>query len=233
MSRLLLVIGVAAVFGAALLILGGRPPADVGEALAAPNPTPTPTPPSPASTARPTPGAIPTAPATTPPPRVATQSARVADAAPAAAVPPTRLSAPAATIDADVVPVGVTPDGAMEVPEDVDELGWYRHGPGLGDSTGSIVLAGHVDSRTQGRGAFFALRDLAPGDELRLAAADGTTGIWVVTGRSTIDKEEIPLEELFRRDGPPRLVLVTCGGDFDADRRSYRSNVVVTAEPRP
>ena len=144
-----------------------------------------------------------------------------------------RLSAPAAGIDAAIVPVGVDAAGQMEVPGDVDEVGWYRHGPGLDDTAGSIVLAGHVDSRTQGRGAFFTLQDLAPGDEVRLDAGDGATTSWVVTGRSTVEKEEIPLEELFRRDGPPRLVLVTCGGDFDADRRSYRSNVVVTAEPRP
>ena len=232
MSRLLLVIGVAAVFVAALLILGGRPPADVGEALAAPDPTPASTTPS-TITAPPTPRTTPTDPAATPAPRVGTRSARLVDAAPAVTVPPTRLSAPTAAIDADVVPVGVTPDGAMVVPEDVDEVGWYRHGPGLGDSTGSVVLAGHVDSRTQGRGAFFTLRDLAPGDELRVAGADGTTTSWVVTGRSTIDKDEIPLDELFRRDGPPRLVLVTCGGDFDAARRSYRSNIVVTAERAP
>ena len=229
MSRLLLVIGVAALFGAVALVLGGRPPADVGEVLATPDPV-APTIPTPRSTPSTTPSPAATAPE---PPSVATRSARLVDAAPADTVPPVRLSAPAAGIDAAIVPVGVDAAGQMEVPGDVDEVGWYRHGPGFDDTSGSIVLAGHVDSRTQGRGAFFTLQDLAPGDEVRLDAGDGATTTWVVTGRSTVEKEEIPLEELFRRDGPPRLVLVTCGGDFDADRRSYRSNVVVTAEPRP
>ena len=31
--------------------------------------------------------------------------------------------------------------------------------------------------------------------------------------------------------GPPALVLITCGGDFDRSIRRYRSNVVVTAVP--
>ena len=35
----------------------------------------------------------------------------------------------------------------------------------------------------------------------------------------------------FRRDGPPRLTLLTCGGPFLEEYGSYRDNVVVVAEP--
>ena len=38
---------------------------------------------------------------------------------------------------------------------------------------------------------------------------------------------------VFVQDGPARLVLITCGGDFDYDTRHYLSNVVVTATPSP
>ena len=38
------------------------------------------------------------------------------------------------------------------------------------------------------------------------------------------------MDELFDRDGPPRLVVLTCGGAYDA-RNGYRDNVVVIAEP--
>ena len=54
---------------------------------------------------------------------------------------------------------------------------------------------------------------------------------WTVTARRTIDKEALEADDLFTRTGPARLVLVTCGGEFDADVRSYRSNVVVVADP--
>lgn len=33
-----------------------------------------------------------------------------------------------------------------------------------------------------------------------------------------------------RRDGPARLVLVTCGGEYLPDAAGYRDNVVVVAE---
>ncbi len=51
-----------------------------------------------------------------------------------------------------------------------------------------------------------------------------------MTGRRTYDKSSLPVDDLYRRDGEPRLLLITCGGDFDAEAGSYRSNVVVEAE---
>lgn len=236
MSRLFLVLGVAAFVVAGALALASRPAQDVGTALVVPTPDPSPSSSSP-------PGAdvadhadddvAPSPPASPPPvtPGVTTRSARLADVTTAPAPAPQRLRIPAIGVDAPVGPVGVEPDGQMTVPTDVAEIGWYRHGPVPG-ATGSAVLAGHVDSRTQGRGAFFSLDRLAPGDEVEVTDAAGDTTTWVVTGRQTIDKDVLPLEEVFRRDGPARLVLVTCGGDFDGSARSYRSNVVVTAEPR-
>ncbi len=35
----------------------------------------------------------------------------------------------------------------------------------------------------------------------------------------------------FDRAGPPRLTLVTCGGEFDYENRRYLSNLVLTAIP--
>jgi hypothetical protein len=49
--------------------------------------------------------------------------------------------------------------------------------------------------------------------------------------RELIQKRALPLDALFRRDGPPRLALITCGGPFLPDVGSYRDNVVVVAEP--
>jgi LPXTG-site transpeptidase (sortase) family protein len=119
----------------------------------------------------------------------------------------------------------------MEVPEDVATVGWYRFGPGPGEGAGSAVLSGHVDDRVQGRGAFYRLSDLEPGDPVGVELADGTAVDYRVTLVERIAKEELPVDRLFARDGAPRLTLVTCGGDFDREARSYRENVVVTAEP--
>lgn len=147
----------------------------------------------------------------------------------AASALPLRLRAPSIGVDANIVPVGVDTDGAMEIPTDVDEVGWYRFGPTPGDP-GTAVLAGHVDSRTQGRGAFFDLRRLDVGDVV-VVGFDGSESVWEVVARRQYGKDVIPLGEVFTRDGPPRLALITCGGEFDGGAGRYLDNVVVYAVP--
>ncbi|WP_204291022.1 class F sortase [Micromonospora gifhornensis] len=150
----------------------------------------------------------------------------------AAAVPPVRLRIPAIDVTARVDPVGVDRrTGEFDVPPSVDQVGWYRYGPGLAAETGSVVIAGHVDSAEQGRGAFYRLRDLAPGDTLTATGDDGVERTYRVVAREEYDKTKIPLARYFARDGRPRLTLITCGGPFDAEARRYRDNIVVTAVP--
>jgi sortase (surface protein transpeptidase) len=149
----------------------------------------------------------------------------------AAAVVPVRVRLPSIGVDAPVVAVGVDARGEMEVPLDVRTAGWYRFGPAPGDAAGSSVLSGHVDDREQGPGAFYRLADLAPGDPVQVVAASGRALDFRVRDVRSLPKVGLPVDELFARDGPPRLTLVTCGGPFDRATRSYVDNVVVTALP--
>jgi hypothetical protein len=59
---------------------------------------------------------------------------------------PVRLDLPSLGIVAPVTPIGVTRNGDLEIPPDVETVGWYRFGSRLGDPSGSTVLSGHVDS---------------------------------------------------------------------------------------
>ena len=169
--------------------------------------------------------------ATPRPPVIGRSSARIADLDMTAPPAPVRLAVAAIGIDAAVVPVGIDPGGLMTVPEDVRTVGWYQWGGAPSSQVGTTVLAGHVDDRVQGRGAFFDLRATEVGDEVAVTDEDGATTTWRVTGRRTYDKASLPVDQLYRRDGPPRLVLITCGGEFDRAARRYESNVVVEAEP--
>jgi sortase (surface protein transpeptidase) len=133
-------------------------------------------------------------------------------------------------VSAPVVAVGVDEEGAMSVPEDVRTVGWYRYGPGPGAPSGSSVLSGHVDDQVQGPGAFADLGDLRGDDPVEVELADGAVLRFQVRSVERFAKEELPVDRLFDRSGPSRLVLVTCGGEFDRAARSYQQNVVVTAE---
>lgn len=168
-------------------------------------------------------------------PLPATPLVTTRDAAPAAprTVPaPARISAPSLGVDAPIDPVGIAADGQMELPEDVSRVGWYRFGPAPG-ADGSAVVAGHVDDREQGPGALYPLQDAAVGDELTVTDAAGTATRWRVVSRELVTKQVLPVERIFARDGAPRLTLITCGGPFLPEFRSYRDNVVVVAEPSP
>ena len=46
-----------------------------------------------------------------------------------------------------------------------------------------------------------------------------------------VDKTRLPTAQLFARDGPPLLTLITCGGEFDRAAGHFRDNVVVHARP--
>ncbi|HET6770232.1 MAG TPA: class F sortase [Actinomycetota bacterium] len=161
--------------------------------------------------------------------KVAVRSARLSDQAVSEVVPPVRLGIPALGVDASIVPVGVEPHGGMEVPEDVRTAGWYRFGP-LPGAQGSAMVIGHVDSRVQGPGVFFGLSKLRLGERIGVQLADGPTQYFVAVARRFFAKDELP-QDLFARDGPPRLTLVTCGGGFDERARSYTHNVIVYAVP--
>jgi LPXTG-site transpeptidase (sortase) family protein len=128
---------------------------------------------------------------------------------------------------APVVPVGVKPEGGMEVPG-VREVGWYEFGSRPGDP-GSAVLAAHI-AYDGVDGVFRHLADLAPGDAITVSFADGAVRTFAVTELAQYDKSGLPAD-IWSREGPERLVLVTCGGEFDDATDSYEDNVVAYASP--
>jgi len=142
---------------------------------------------------------------------------------------PGRLRIAAIGVDAPIVGVGLNPDGSMEVPPATD-VGWYELGVAPGTPQGSAVLAAHVDYGGQ-RGAFFDLRSLPEGAEVEVSDPDGRVLRYVVDERLQVDKDELPVDELFRQTGDPTLTLITCGGSFDRSVRSYQDNIVLRARP--
>jgi len=159
---------------------------------------------------------------------IGTQPALV-DELPTVTTPtPTSLVIEDIDVAAAVTPVGVEDDGDMEVPA-ADRAGWYRFGPSPG-AAGSAVLAAHVDD--DGReGAFFRLGELRPGATVVVGHDDGSTQRFEVTETLQVAKADLASSGVFDRAGPARLALITCGGDFDREARSYRDNVVVLAVP--
>ena len=168
------------------------------------------------------------APPTSPPP---VDPPAAAQAPAPAATTPVRIELPSLGVDTDVVAVGVDDAGLMEVPQDVDTVGWYRFGPAPGAAAGSAVLSGHVDDYRQGPGAFARIGELGPGDLVRVVDDSGVSRDFSVLSREQWNKGEVPLDRLFDRGGDPRLVLITCGGSFNSSTLGYDDNIAITAVP--
>ncbi|RFA16204.1 hypothetical protein B7R21_02130 [Subtercola boreus] len=146
-------------------------------------------------------------------------------------VPPTHLTIDAVGIDMAVLPMGVDSAGQMQLPEDSAQAGWYRFGPAPADTSGTTVIAAHVDSLEFGLGQFVRLRDIVAGETVVVASADGAQRTYTVSQITRTPKTDVAIDEIFDRSGAPRLVLVTCGGVFNRDTGHYLDNVIVTATP--
>ncbi|MEV7551163.1 class F sortase [Amycolatopsis sp. NPDC089917] len=146
-------------------------------------------------------------------------------------VSPVRLTIPAIGLDQPgLVPLALGAAGRLQAPERFSDVGWYEDGPVPGDP-GPAVLAAHVDSRS-GPAPFHRLRDLRSGDEVRIARSDGADVVFRVDSVRRYPKNEFPTQAVYGPAPGSALRLITCGGSFDAAKRSYRDNVVVYASQR-
>ncbi len=127
------------------------------------------------------------------------------------------------------MPAGVNSEHELDVPPDARTLVWYRHGPSPGER-GSAVIAGHLNWRGV-TGLFADVANTPVGAVVTVAYDDGSQRSFTVTTVELVPKPAVAVNGVFARDGARVLRLVTCGGEFDDDVNSYRSNVVVTAVP--
>jgi hypothetical protein len=144
---------------------------------------------------------------------------------------PARVQLTAVGLDAPVASVGIdTAINELGVPSNIHRTGWWRDGAAPGSRSGVILIAGHVDSATAGPGAFVSVHRAKPGDRVQVTTENGRTFTYRVVSVRNYPKPQLPTD-IYSLRGPPRLVLVTCGGPFDTRIRHYRDNVVLTAVP--
>jgi hypothetical protein len=146
---------------------------------------------------------------------------------------PTRIEVPALGISAPVQPSDIdTVHGVLGVPSNIHRTGWWKDGAVPADKTGTVLVAGHVDSATAGAGAFFPLKTTAVqrGQTVIVTTRGGKQYRYRITSVQTMPKPKLP-PGVFTQSGSRKLVLVTCGGPFDQHTHHYVDNVVVTAVP--
>jgi sortase (surface protein transpeptidase) len=141
---------------------------------------------------------------------------------------PVSVSIPALGVVDEVVPVGLEPNGELEVP-DVSEVGFYTGLPKPGENgAGPALLAGHVNYKGK-VGSFARLGALKAGDLIAVVDADKVEHrfqVYAVREFKKADYAKI-MPGLLANTDQPELRLVTCSGDVV--NHNYLSNTVVSA----
>lgn len=166
------------------------------------------------------------------PPDVPTGGGGGASGEPAAAAPmsrsaPVRIRIPAIGVDAPVLSLGLNTDGTVQEPSlNRPELtSWYNGGAAPGER-GPAAFYGHVDTRASGPAVFYDLGRLRPGAKVKVLREDGRTAVFQITSIEQVPKSQFPTERVYGRTAEPTIRLMTCGGEFDPVKRSYKDNII-------
>jgi sortase (surface protein transpeptidase) len=164
------------------------------------------------------------------PPRSADVRTHVAALAPLPFSVPVGVIIPAIGVRAQVIPLGETPQGTVEVPllTMAYLVSWFDKGPTPGQR-GPAALFGHVDSVYSGPAVFYKLGDLRPGDTVSVIRADHETAVFTIDRVAIFPKTAFPTMAVYGSTPDPQLRLVTCGGPFDLSTRTYLDNIVAFA----
>lgn len=140
---------------------------------------------------------------------------------------PVRLIIPSIGVRTELIQLGLTPSGALQVPPTAAVAGWYT-GSARPGAIGDAVIGGHIDSR-RGPGVFYRLHLLRPGSRVFVRRADRTLAVFRVTAVRTYLKIKFPKQAVYGPVPDAELRLVTCGGTFDFATHHYLSNVIAYA----
>lgn len=156
------------------------------------------------------------------------QAMATAQAAPTPApVLPVRLVIPEINVSAPIEYVGLTPDGAMDVPQSWWDVGWYKYGPTPGQ-IGNAVIDGHLDSTT-GPAVFWRLGDLDKGEHFQIVMSNGQQEDFVIQEKVSYRYNDAPLDKIFGKATTANLNLITCGGIWDPFTHNYSNRTIIYA----
>lgn len=139
---------------------------------------------------------------------------------------PARLKIPVIGVDSAVIPVGLTSDGAMEVPKGPADVAWFNLGPRPGES-GSAVIAGHYGWKNNIPAVFVNLHKLSKGDKISVEDEKGVTTTFVVREIRTYSKDRVAPDVFGSDDDKAHLNLITCTGVWNKAEKTRSDRLIV------
>lgn len=131
-------------------------------------------------------------------------------------IPPVRMIIDRIGVDAEVVTMGMNSQGAPDVPTRPDVIAWYDFSAAPGQGS-NAVFSGHVDWTINGVGieaVFYRLKELEPGDVVRVVLQDGTQLSYAVVANVAVPFDDPNAVKVMDPTTNDVLTLITCGGTW-------------------
>jgi LPXTG-site transpeptidase (sortase) family protein len=139
---------------------------------------------------------------------------------------PVSLVIPKINVHANFEYLGLTTDGAMDVPKGPDNVAWFDLGPRPGE-IGSAVIAGHYGWKNNIPAVFDNLYKLQKGDKIYVEDSMGSSTAFVVSEIGIYDQNGDASNVFGSNDGKSHLNLITCEGVWNNLLKSRPSRLVV------
>ena len=134
------------------------------------------------------------------------------------------LRIPQIGVDAPIKDMGLTSQGAMAVPSNSVDVGWFSLGTRPGD-IGSAVIGAHV-RWASAPGVFAHLNLLKKGDILSVVDATGGVVFFIVRDIRTFDATDTD-SGIFDSKNGAHLNLITCSGAWIPSAKTYAKRLVI------
>jgi len=140
---------------------------------------------------------------------------------------PSRLKIPKINIDVALEHVGLTTQGAVDMPKGRSNGAWFDLSPRPGEN-GNAIITGHYGYWGKDEPAIFNdLYKLQKGDKLYIEDEKGTIIIFIVRELQIYDRDEYAPGVFNSGDGKAHLNLITCDGSWIVSQKTYSNRLIV------
>lgn len=143
---------------------------------------------------------------------------------------PMQLEIPSIYVNAKMQQTTINSKGAMGVPTNFSDVAWYVNGVVPGN-LGTAVIDGHFDNGLGMDGVFKHLDQVQNGEEVVITRKDGKKLRYKITSVEHIAYDDpATAHKVFDpQTHRSEIKLVTCGGSWVPETKTYQMRIIVTA----
>jgi len=142
---------------------------------------------------------------------------------------PTNLIIPNINVNSPIEYVGLTPEGAMDVPKDQSNVAWLQTSTRPGE-TGTAVIDGHYGWKDKKPSAFDNLYKLRSGDKILVKDEKGVDIYFIVRELKRYSYGANAEAVFISNDDKSHLNLITCEGTWDQRIKGFSTRLVIFAD---